>query len=630
MSFRFAPLLLLPSLLFSQTTPPPVSTSITVTEHISAESPADVTDLTAEQISQTPGTNLDDRLRFIPGFSLFRRTSSEVANPTTQGISLRGIGSTGASRTLVLFDGVPFNDPFGGWVYWTRFTPEDLNRVEVSRGASTSLFGDLAMGGAINIFPLEPPPSTRHISAGAEAGTQSTFDVWGDYTQAFRNFAVSGTARGFTTDGFYVVPGNIRGTADRRANVHFINDSARVDWFSGPHRVYAWVNSVVEERANGTSLTHNSTAVGTAAVRYLYQNLHDAISVTGFGTTGEFHSTYSSVSATRNFERLVSTQTVPESSLGGAGIYTHNDSHWDLNAGADAEQDRGFSTDRFSPTNIRTSGGSLLAHGEFVQTDFKTGPVTFFLGGRHQYTGQNHQFFTPSAGISAGHNRWRARGSFYRAYRTPTLNELFREFRVGNTDTLANPQLQPETLLGVETGADYVTEKGALHVTAFHNDLHNLITNVTLSATANAITRQRENAGNALGRGFEIGANRRWRDFNGQASYLFADSRYTTGLRVPQVPRSQGSATLGWSRNRTFALAGIRSSSSQFDDDQNHFLLPGFAVVQLVVRQQIMKQVSASLEITNLLDRTFYTGYTPTPTIGDPRILRGGILWKWN
>ena len=63
---------------------------------------------------------LDDALRFVPGFTLFRRTGSRVANPTAQGVTLRGLGGSGASRALVLDDGMPMNDPFGGWVYWGR------------------------------------------------------------------------------------------------------------------------------------------------------------------------------------------------------------------------------------------------------------------------------------------------------------------------------------------------------------------------------------------------------------------------------------------------------------------------------------------------------------------------------
>src|SRR5574341_1286995 len=87
----------------------PLRTSITVVGEISAEAPGSVAALAPEDIRKKPGVNLDDRLRDVPGFSLFRRSSSLTAHPTTQGVSLRGIGSTGASRTLVLWDGVPIN-----------------------------------------------------------------------------------------------------------------------------------------------------------------------------------------------------------------------------------------------------------------------------------------------------------------------------------------------------------------------------------------------------------------------------------------------------------------------------------------------------------------------------------------
>src|SRR4029453_14133968 len=104
-------------------------TSIPGTGQISAEAPANIQVLDRTRITETPGSELDDRLRTIPGFSLFRRTSSLVAHPTTQGVSLRGLGSSGASRSLVLWDGMPINDPFGGWGYGPRLVPEGIDRV---------------------------------------------------------------------------------------------------------------------------------------------------------------------------------------------------------------------------------------------------------------------------------------------------------------------------------------------------------------------------------------------------------------------------------------------------------------------------------------------------------------------
>src|SRR5439155_16677678 len=61
---------------------PPLKTSITVTEKLSTEAPAFITVLDRDSIAATPGVNIDDRLRSVPGFTLFRRTSSLVANPT--------------------------------------------------------------------------------------------------------------------------------------------------------------------------------------------------------------------------------------------------------------------------------------------------------------------------------------------------------------------------------------------------------------------------------------------------------------------------------------------------------------------------------------------------------------------
>ncbi len=104
-------------------------------------------------------------LRQVPTFSLFRRTSSIAANPTAQGVSLRGIGPSGVSRTLVLLDDVPFNDPFGGWVYWTRVPMMNAERIEIIDGATSSLYGNYAMGGVINIVTNRPTPRTHHLQA---------------------------------------------------------------------------------------------------------------------------------------------------------------------------------------------------------------------------------------------------------------------------------------------------------------------------------------------------------------------------------------------------------------------------------------------------------------------------------
>jgi len=605
--------------------PEPVRSSITVVENVITETPASISEISAHDLAQTPGVNIDDRLREVPGFSLFRRTSSVVANPTTQGVSLRGIGSSGASRSLVLWDGTPMNDPFGGWVYWTRFPPEDLRRVEISKGASTSVFGDQAMGGAIGLFSREA--DRAHVYAGFEGGTQSSRDLWTGASNLWRNFALSASARAYRTDGYFVVPSTVRGAVDQRANVEFVTGNFRFDTFSGAHRLFAELNILAEDRQNGTIATHNSTGLGTASLHFVEGLSHNEFSFLAFRSEEQYHSTFSAVAANRNTERLTSRQTVPANGNGIDLLWNHHASEWNFAAGTDVNQSRGFSTDAVFPTGRRYGGGTILQHGEFLQTDVRWKQMRFFLGARHQYTGLGNQFLNPSAGFVYGVNNWKLRGSAYRAFRSPTLNELYREFRAGNTVTQANAGLQPETLLGAEVGADYLTENGAIRVTAFRNALAHLITNATLSVSPTQIIRQRRNGADSLSRGVEVSAMHRWHEWRAEAGYLYVESRYATGARVPQIPKHQGSAQLSYERGRTDLSAGIRVYGLQYEDDLNIFRLPGFASVQLLARERLTDQFSLSVAFENLLDHQYYTGFTPTPTIGAPRQVRAALRW---
>jgi outer membrane receptor protein involved in Fe transport len=603
---------------------PPVKSSITVLESIEAEAPASVTVIPKKGIEQIPGINLDDRLRMIPGFSLFRRTSSLVAHPTTQGISLRGIGSTGASRTLVLWDGIPVNDPFGGWVYWTRLSPEDMERVEISRGAATSVFGDRAMGGAIGLFSREPEP--LHLTAAYEAGNRGTHLASTGFSNIWSRWALSARGRAFTTDGYYIVPEYARGPIDTKANVQFVTGMVRGDYLGGNTRVFLKTDILAEDRANGTPLQNNSTGLGAVAGNvYRSFGKHD-VSGLAWHSREEFRSTFSAIGPNRASETLTFRQTVPAESVGGAGIWKYGGGRFSTLAGMDFQHVEGYSTDTLATGAQRVGGGTLTQHGYFGQANLTAGTTRFFVGARENLAGTGRRFFSPSAGVVAGRGRVRGRLSAYRSFRLPTLNELYREFRVGNAVTQANANLRPETLAGVEAGADFSGETARASLSVYRHSLHDLITNVTLSLGP-TIIRQRQNAAEALARGVELNVEKRWRAWRGEASYLFADSRFSSGERIPQVPRHQGSAQLSFLHKGTLASAGFRSYSYQFEDERNLFLLPGFATFQLVVRQQLTRGLSAVAAVENIFDREYLAGFSPTPLIGAPRLWRAGLRW---
>ncbi len=579
------------------------------------------------EIAKIAGVNLDDRLRILPGFSLFRRSSSLVAHPTTQGVSLRGIGPTGASRTLVRWDGVPVNDPFGGWVQWTRFAPEEIGRVEVSRSASTSVFGDRALGGVISLFSEEV--SRSHFRGGYEVGNRNSHLASAGLAHLGRRYAISARSRAFTTGGYFIVPEEVRGVVDRKAYVRFLTGETRLDLLGGEQRLFLKLDALAEERGNGTALQTNSTTLGNLAAHYARETGRNGISVLGYHAREEFRSLFSSVAAGRGAEQLTTIQSVPAEAAGGAAMWRSGHTGWNWLVGADVHRVEGFSKETVAATGARRSGGGTqLQHGYFAQADFASGPARLFGGLRYHFAGGGERFLSPSAGLAGGLGPLRLRGSVYRSFRAPTLNELYREFRTGNVLTRANPALAPESLFGVEAGADWTGESTRISVTAYRNSLDDLITNVTLSAAPSLIVRQRQNADRALTRGLEVELRRRWGRFTGEAAYLLADSRFRSGARVPQVPKHQGSAQLAYTGRNLLLAAGVRSYSFQFEDDANSFVLPGFASAHAAARRRLRQELFAVAEIENLLNRRYLVGFTPTPQTGSPRLWRVGLRWE--
>src|SRR4051812_18147042 len=137
--------------------------------------PFSVTPIDAEELRRAPQLRLDDILRAeAPGFSLFRRNSSRTANPTTQGVTLRNFGPSGAGRTLVLLDDIPLNDPFAGYVLWSQVPAASVHFAVIQPGSGAGLFGNAALAGTI--FLVSQPLDTSTASLDVLAGNAETYE----------------------------------------------------------------------------------------------------------------------------------------------------------------------------------------------------------------------------------------------------------------------------------------------------------------------------------------------------------------------------------------------------------------------------------------------------------------------
>jgi outer membrane receptor protein involved in Fe transport len=602
-------------MLAEASTPPSFQDTLVVTaarsEQRLVDAVAPTSVLTREDLARSPALTLDDQLRQIPGFSLLRRSSSLTAHPTSQGVSLRGLGPSGASRTLVLFDGAPLNDPFGGWVYWDRLPLSALQSVEVARGSLSQLYGSAAMGGAVQLVPRAPRPDT--FEATLRGGDRATLDV-----EVFAADAAASGAWGYTlagrlfgTDGFFVVAPEDRGAVDRPAGVDFGTLFGRFE--RGRYHVDA--NAFREERENGTALQTNDTTVRSLAAGWSGDHWEWDL----FGQSQRFRSTFSRVLPDRSREFLTAEQDFETTGWGGATAWRSGNG---LLLGADARRASWDDQDQ-------TLGGV------YGQKTFGVSPrLDLLLGARADVweSAQTRASLNPRIGtLFRATDAVTLRASAYRGFRAPTLNELYRPFRVGNIETQANPDLREETLVGAEIGADlHPTAAVFARLNAFRNRIDGAVGNVTLAVTPQLITRRRENLDRVTADGLE--AELRLRPlprWEVQAAYLYTDSRVErTGLRVPQVPLNQGSVGLAFDGPVTVLLQG-RWAGDQFEDDLNQLPLPSYFVTDLSLRRPFGRRFELFLSAENLFDEKVVTGRLPVEALGSPRLVQLGVkVWR--
>jgi outer membrane receptor protein involved in Fe transport len=600
--------------------PAPFADTLVVTaaraEQRLTDAVAPTTVLGREELARSPGLTLDDQLRQVPGFSLLRRSSSVTAHPTSQGVSLRGLGPSGASRTLVLFDGVPLNDPFGGWVYWNRLPLSGLESVEVARGSLSQLYGSAAMGGAIQLLPRAPRPDTLEVTARGGDRRTGDLEVFASDASDAADAAANGnwgytlSGRLFDTGGFYVVAPENRGAVDRPAKVDFGTLFGRLE----RGRYHLGANLFREERGNGTALQTNDTSLQSLDAGWS----GDHWTWDAWGQSQRFRSTFSRLLPDRSREFLTARQDFATTGWGGSTAWR---SGGGLLAGADLR--------RASWTDQDQTLGGVYAQ----QTLGLTSRLDLLLGSRLDLwrSARTRTSFNPRLGaLFRASDAVTLRASAYRGFRAPTLNELYRPFQVGNVQTLANPDLGEETLKGAEIGADF-HPTGALfaRLNAFRNRIDGAVGNVTLSVTPQLITRRRENLDRVNADGLEaelrlqpLPRSPLWEV---QASYLYTDSRVErTGLRVPQVPRNQGSLGISFAGPVAVLLQG-RWAGRQFDDDLNQLPLRGYAVADLSLRRPFGDRLDLFLSAENLFDQKVVTGRTPIETLGSPRLVQLGI-----
>jgi outer membrane receptor protein involved in Fe transport len=665
--------------------PTPVTAQVTVTAtRSSLDLPATANTLysiTTQQLSEYPATELDDKLRQQAGFELYRRSSSRVQNPTSQGISLRGLGSTAVSRTLVLSDNAPMNDPFGGWVHWDELPAEAIDSVAIATGGGSDLYGSSALGGVIDVVPAHP--TVPRFDANALGGGQST-SSYGLRADATHNrWGELLAADAYRTAGYVPTAPSIAGPVDTPANVH--SESARSETdrvfnMGSPtsNRAFLIGNLLNEARGNGSALTNN----GTRLWHYLAGDDWSATpNITGrarlFGSDEAYRQTFSSINAPRTVETLTRLQHVRTQELGastdaslafnpaiglviGADVRdiraTDNETPIAANtpsgiADTSARQRflggfaellasarRGLLRNTSAALSLRLDSASNLSTRAINQT-LPAAATTTLTPDRNEFIPSPRLGIVRQIGSAAT-----IHASVFRAFRTPTMNELYRTGQVGAQITQANASLQSERATGWEIGSTYTSSSSAISLsgTYFWTEINRPVSAVLLSTNL----YKRENLGQILSQGTELHLDiEPSRAISATLGYQYAQAvvtRYNpppttsgppqnlVGNWIPEVPRQSFTAQLRATHPRlgTLTLAA-RASGQAWDDSANTFLLDPFFQLDLSAQHNFGAHLTANAILTNLLNQRPDVARTPTLTLGSPFLAQASLTFLW-
>ncbi|MBI1734464.1 MAG: TonB-dependent receptor [Candidatus Rokubacteria bacterium] len=657
------------------TDPPPRVDPVVITpgriQQQAGEAPASVTVIPADDIRRSPSQTVDDLLRQVPSFSLFRRSSSLVTHPTAQGVSLRGVGPSGASRALVLVDGVPVNDPFGGWVPWSRIPALSIDQIEVVRGGGSAVWGSGALGGVIQV--LTRRPRARGLAFEVSHGSYDTTNVDLLVTEARGPFRVALEGNWFETGGFEIVKDSDRGPIDIDADSQHGVFNGRVEMEVSPDlTLFVSGNYFDEDRQNGTRLQLNDTvATSFATGANLRTRDGGEWQVLLFAQEQTFHSTFSTQTLDRAAETLALDQRSPSESLGGAVSWTRAFGAHTLLAGIDGRWIEGETDEKVFVAGTfarrRRAGGDQILAGAYVQDTIALArALDLTLGLRGDYFTTYHgrrrdtpppagvpahqefsdlEYLIPSPRIAALYRATPAtdvQASVYQGFRAPTLNELYRVFRVRNDVTAANEHLEPERLTGGELGVRQRFGMVDARVTGFWNEVKDQILNVTLASRLGdcpgpTTCRQRRNVDRARIRGIEgeveVPIGKDWRLV---AAHLYSDAKVVDasgqpaleGKRLAQVPRHVTTAGVRWDRPEWVSVNVLaRFVGSQFEDDLNTLPLGRYTVLDVHLSRAVAPWGTVFLAVENLTGEEYAVARTSdgVVSVGSPRVVRGGV-----
>lgn len=621
-----------------------------------------ITSITPDMLANEPSQRLENALRLVPGLQQFRRSDARSANPTSQGVTLRGLGGNASSRALLILDGVPQSDPFGGWISFPGYDAINLAAVRVRRGGGTGGDGPGALAGTIELESAGITPDQSSAYADLAYGSRDSLEASIGTSQALGQGGLSLSAQYARGDGFVPVIASQRGAVDRPAGYEQFGVNLRfVAPLSATTELQASARAFADQRERGFAFSDNDNAGADASIRLIGRGSLPW-SALAYVQMRSFESSFGAISTDRStVTQSLDQFNTPSTGLGArAEIRPPIGSGGELRLGAEWRRTTGETRELFTfvagrPTRLRRAGGASDTLGAFAEASWQASTDLLITGGgrldywsltngklRETVLASGAPFTTTDF---ADRNGWegtgrlgfawdvagllKLRGAGYLGWRLPTLNELYRPFRVGPDATAANAMLAPERLRGVELGMDYEIYTIRLGATVFWNRLDNAIANVTLArgpgtfpgvgfVSAAGAFSQRQNLDAVEAKGIELEARADIGDVDVAAAYSFVDAEVKAatgqaaidGRRPAQVPRHFVTGSLGWFPQGGDSGVNLtaRYVGAQFEDDLGQLALDDAITLDARAALRLSRNLLVELRGENLFDTRVEAG----------------------
>ncbi|WP_260483251.1 TonB-dependent receptor [Sphingomicrobium flavum] len=582
-------------------------------------------------------------LTLMPNLSLFRRSDSRSVHPTSQGITARGLGGNAASRLTLSVDGVPQADPFGGWLNLAALDPASIDQFDISYGPVVE---PGAVAGAIRIDTIFEEDFTARAAVGGEGRVDGSLVAGTALGKGFVQLS-AGYLRG---DGFIPVVAEDRGPADRAARTDQASARVRIVQPVAGIEAQASLAWFDDQRDRGYDRSDNRAKGLDLALRLVEREGALPFELVGWWQDRQFDTRFAALDDERASTRIVLDQyDVPATGYGAEGRVRWGDEGVGGHVGAGWRGSEARVAERFffvddAPTRERRAGGDSRIASLMSGLDLGSTVTRFTLDGRLDFWRLADGFRTieqladgasleDSTFDERDGTQWSARAAIEhdidrvtltlaaaRGWRLPTLNELYRPFRVGADATAANEALRPETSYGVD---GWIHWNGPIRIKAniFAQRLDQAIANLPLGAgpgqfpgvgfvARGGTYAQRRNLEAITSRGITFDAA--WYDerFDVRLLYGYADARLVTsgdaaafdGNRPAQSPVHSGSLSLGWRDGERRVGLTARLDGKRHNDLANLEELDAAISVDATARWPVAKGFALEVRGENLTD----------------------------